>query len=59
MDKLGFIKMLKFCFLNTIKRMKGQGTAKWLYPFTFPPVGNKSFRSFSYILANTYYDQSF
>ena len=26
MDKLGFIKMLKFCFLNTIKRMKGQGT---------------------------------
>ena len=26
MDKLGFIKMLKFCFLNAIKRMKRQGT---------------------------------
>jgi len=26
MDKLGFLKMLKFYVLNTIKRMKRQGT---------------------------------
>ena len=43
--------------MDTTYRMNKNN--KVVLSFTFPPVGNKSFRSSIYILANTYYGQSF